>query len=150
MSYDPLQKPGDTPPPPPPTPPSAIPPPPPSPAWSQPGQPPSSPGPATGDLDPKIGSLLAYLFVWVGGLVLYLTQKDQEVRFHAAQSVALFGGLSILTIVLRFIPFVGGFLGLLVSLAFFVLWIYMSIQGYQQNHLKLPIVGDLAEQYKSR
>ncbi len=110
-------------------------------------------------LQPNIAAMLSYLlFGWVGGLIMYLTQKDHEVRFHAAQSILVFGGLSVLSILINVVAAIfGGFIGviislagLLVSLLAFVLWIYLSIQGYQLSHTKMPIVGDMAEQWAAK
>lgn len=95
----------------------------------------------------------------IGGLVMYLTQTDPEVRFHGAQSVLTFGSLHILQIMLAFVlpSFFGfggwaltGLLSMLVSLGAFVLWIFMSIKGYNLQHFKLPLVGDIAEQWAAK
>jgi uncharacterized membrane protein len=34
----------------------------------------------------------------------------------------------------------------LLSLAFFVVWIVLMIQGFSGRHFKLPVLGDIAEQ----
>jgi uncharacterized membrane protein len=86
---------------------------------------------------------------------MYLTQKDREVRFHAAQSILTFGGLAILTVFFNIVNTIAGsmllaLLSLLISLLAFVLWIFLSIQGYQLKHTKLPVVGDLAEQFAAK
>ena len=48
-------------------------------------------GSSTG-LDPRVASVVAYSAWWVTGLVfLALERSDQSVRFHAAQSVVVFG-----------------------------------------------------------
>jgi len=168
--------------PPPPSGPPAAPPPPPRPAaspqggWSSPpppaagGQPGWGPPPAGGPqgwtpapqaqaagLDPKIAGLLSYLFGWIGGLIIYLTQKDREVRFHAAQSIILSVGLTLFWIVWQFVTSIFvrglgtlalfGLISLVIGLGTFGLWIYMCIQGYSLNHTKLPFAGDLAEQW---
>jgi uncharacterized membrane protein len=107
----------------------------------------------TGGLAPNIAAMLSYLlFGWIGGLIMYLTQKDREVRFHAAQSILTFGGFAILTVFLNIVNLIAGsillaLLSLLISLFSFGLWIFLSIQGYQLKHTKLPVVGDLAEQW---
>jgi uncharacterized membrane protein len=106
-----------------------------------------------GGLAPNIAAMLSYLlFGWIGGLIMYLTQKDREVRFHAAQSILTFGGLAILAVLFSIVNAIAGsvllaLLSLLISLLSFGLWIFLSIQGYQLKHTKLPIVGDLAEQW---
>jgi uncharacterized membrane protein len=109
-------------------------------------------------LDPKIGAMLSYLlFGWVGGLIMYFTQKHPEVRFHAAQSVIVFGTLSVVQIVLSTISGFGfgafilfGLLNALIGLLSLALWIYLSIQGYNLNHVKLPVAGDLAEEWAAK
>lgn len=138
------------------TPPAAQPPP----AGQQPGgqQPPPA-GSSEGGMDPKVGGLLAYLLGWIGGLIIFLTQKDPELRFHGMQSIllnvaiiAIFVVLSILGGVLGAIPGVGlvaGLIGLfltpLIGLASLALVIFMVIKGYNQEHYKLPWIGDMAE-----
>ncbi len=48
-------------------------------------------GSSTG-LDPRVASVVAYSAWWVTGLVfLALERSDESVRFHAAQSVVVFG-----------------------------------------------------------
>lgn len=110
-------------------------------------------------LDPKVGSMLSYLlFGWIGGLVMFFTQKHPEVRFHAAQSIIVFGSLTVLSIFLSILVptlmFAGTGSFLLVTLLSFalnavgfVLWILLSIKGYSLQHFKLPIAGDMAERW---
>lgn len=40
--------------------------------------------------------------------------------------------------------------GSLLGLVSFVLWVYLSIQGYSLNHVKLPVAGDIAEQWAAK
>lgn len=84
-------------------------------------------------------------------MIIYLTQRDREVRFHAAQSVITFGGLAALIAILSIINIGGSAmvaaLILLLYLLSFALWIFLSIQGYQFKHIKLPLVGNLAERW---
>jgi uncharacterized membrane protein len=107
-------------------------------------------------LTPNIAAMLSYLlFGWVGGLIMYLTQKDREVRFHAAQSILTFGGLTIILWVVNLMDIYAGLFFLLgvswlISLLSLVLLIFMSVQGYQLKHTKLPIVGTIAEQWAAK
>jgi uncharacterized membrane protein len=56
-----------------------------------PGGPVPAGGSSTG-LDPRVASVVAYSAWWVTGLVfLALERSDESVRFHAAQSVVVFG-----------------------------------------------------------
>lgn len=108
-------------------------------------------------IDPKIAGLLAYAFGWISGLVLYLVEKEhREVRFHAAQSILV--SLAVIALyvplmVLGFIPVIGllAFLAsILLGIAGFGVWIYLMIQGFNLNHVKLPVVGAMAEEWASR
>jgi uncharacterized membrane protein len=108
-------------------------------------------GTSTG-LDPKVSGLLAYLFGWVTGLVFFLIEKEhREVRFHAAQSilisVSLIAAYLALGIVLM-IPVIGlvALVGYAVlGLGGLALWIYLMVQAYNLNHVRLPVLGEIAE-----
>ena len=53
----------------------------------------------------NVAALLSYGFGWITGLVFYLIEKENKfVRFHAFQSIVVFGALTVLSIVLAFIP----------------------------------------------
>jgi uncharacterized membrane protein len=51
-------------------------------------------------LSENVAGLLCYVLGWITGLVFFLIDKRPYVRFHAAQSLVVFGGLHILRIVL--------------------------------------------------
>jgi uncharacterized membrane protein len=138
-----------------------APPPPQGDQWNRSGPPHQEyPGPAgsgalwqAGGLAPNIAAMLSYLlFGWIGGLIMYLTQRDREVRFHAAQSIITFGGLTIVWWAVGLVSVFGGSVLFvlfysLFELLSFALWIFLSIQGYQLKHTKLPIVGAIAERW---
>lgn len=84
-------------------------------------------------------------------LVIDPYNKDRFVRFHAWQSiffavawVALKIAIGILWFILP--RFLVGMLSGVVGLAFFVGWIWLMVQAYQNKREKLPVIGDLAEQ----
>lgn len=125
---------------------------------SEAGQPPApeQSGPGGGKtstgLEPPIACLLAYAFGWLSGLIIFLVEKEhREVRYHAAQSLLVFGGLTVLSIamsVLSSAPFIGVlffFVSLLVWPVVFVLWIFLMIKGHQMSHVRVPVAGDMAE-----
>ena len=103
-------------------------------------------------LTQNVASGLSYLFGWISGLIIFLTEKQNRfVRFNAMQSILFFGGLSVLVILIDIlgaigIPFIG-FLVYIIWLVGFVGWIILMINGFQGNYFKLPIVGDYAEKY---
>jgi uncharacterized membrane protein len=115
----------------------------------------------TDGLDPKIGGLLAYLVFWVSGLVVFFTANDREVRFHAAQSVVVFGGLHLFMILWTYKlghtlgpGFIGQSLFTLFTLVLYgliaALWGFLCIQGYTRVHFKIPGAGHLAERWLER
>ena len=44
----------------------------------------------------NVAGLLCYALGWITGLIFYFVDKRPFVRFHAAQSIVVFGGLHIL------------------------------------------------------
>jgi uncharacterized membrane protein len=89
---------------------------------------------------------VSYLLGFVTGIIILLVEKKSSfVRFHAMQSIILFGGLFILNIALGFIPLLGWLTGFVLSLVGFVLWIVLMWKAFQGEKYKVPYVGDLAE-----
>jgi uncharacterized membrane protein len=120
-----------------------------TPAGTTPGA--ATQGTSTG-LDPKVGGLLAYFGI-IGIVLFFLEKTHREVRFHAAQNTilciglfAVYVGIAVVGVV---IPFVW-LLNLPLWLASFALWIYLCVQGYNLNHVKLPVIGDLAESWAAK
>lgn len=117
-----------------------------------PGQPGGATGATSIGLEPPIAGLLAYAFGWISGLIILLTEKQhQPVRFHAAQSIAVFGSLTVLgtvTSVLSFIPVIGWILALawiLIGPLAVFLWIFMMIRAYNQVETRLPVAAGIAD-----
>ena len=89
--------------------------------------------------------VLAYVFGWVSGLILLLVeQRNQTVRRHAAQSVVIFGALSLLGLVAALlagvfgiIPLIGlvlgGFFGIIagaIKTIAFIMWIALMVLAF--------------------
>jgi uncharacterized membrane protein len=97
-------------------------------------------------LEANVAGLLCYVLGWVSGLVFVLIEKESKfVRFHALQSIYVFGVLTIASIVLGWIPLLGVVLRGLIGLLGFVLWIILIIKAYQGEMFKVRWAGDLAE-----
>ena len=96
-------------------------------------------------MDENVAGLLCYSLGWVTGLIFYLVDKRPSVRFHAAQSIVVFGGLHIIYYILVRIFFsdflVGGF-GLAVMLLdgirllSTVLWIVLMVKAYSRREIQ--------------
>ena len=97
-------------------------------------------------LDENIEGLLCYILGIISGIVFLVLEKESEfVKFHAMQSIVTFLSLMILSMVVAFIPFVGGLISLLVNLVSFALWILGMYKAYQGERYKFPIFGDISE-----
>lgn len=97
-------------------------------------------------MEENVAGLLCYLLGWVTGLIFLLIEKDSKfVKFHAIQSLVVFGAYTVLVIILQFIPFVGWILSTIVGIIAFIFWIILMVKAYQGAMYKLPISGDIAE-----
>lgn len=106
----------------------------------------------------NVAGLLCYLLGWVTGLIFFLIDKRPFVRFHAAQSMVVFGGLGILYFLFGIFfrasfMFMGGFSALgfvallssLIWLVGFVLWILLMVKAYQHEKFEVPIAAGIAK-----
>ncbi len=126
------------------------------------GQPQGAPGsnPGAGvqsGLAENVAALLSYVLGWITGLIFFLVDKRPYVRFHAAQSIVVFGGLHLVTIILGigfgmsfWMGGMGGFtmgylLFKIVQLLGLILWILCMVKAYQGVRYKVPFAGDIAE-----
>ncbi|HEY7419067.1 MAG TPA: hypothetical protein VH593_28050 [Ktedonobacteraceae bacterium] len=102
-------------------------------------------------LDPRLESVLCYALGWLSGLILLFVEKqNREVRYHALQSVIIFGGLNILVWVLGAIPIISF---LLVPFLWFVTlaaWIGLMVTAYINYPIKIPVVSEYADRYVDR
>jgi len=101
-------------------------------------------------MDPKAAALLSYLLGFVSGIVFFVIEKENKfVRFHAMQSIIVFGGIFVLRFVLMtafgFIPSVVYMVSVMISIAGLILWVVLMVKAYQGEYFKLPVIGDMAE-----
>jgi uncharacterized membrane protein len=105
-------------------------------------------------LSTNLVGVLCYLFGIVGGVAFLLLasyNQDTEVRFHALQSIFLTIAWVVFWVGLGIVASIGPlgvlwFLTPLISLAAFVLWIYLMVKTYQGQRVTVPVVGELAAQ----
>jgi uncharacterized membrane protein len=109
--------------------------------------------PASG-LQENVAACLSYVLGWLTGIIFLLIDKRPFVRFHAAQSIVVFGALHIIRLVLAF-GFLGGrglgffsiwsLLSTLVSLVTLVVWIVLMVTAYQGKRLEIPVAAGIAK-----
>jgi uncharacterized membrane protein len=110
--------------------------------------------PAVSGLQENVAGLLCYLVGWITGIIFLLIDKRPFVRFHAAQSIVVFGALTVIRIVLAF-AFAGSWyfgLGILHMMIFgllgvlgLALWIILMIQAYQGKWFEIPGAAGVAK-----
>ncbi|MGB9072316.1 MAG: hypothetical protein WCC22_06565 [Terriglobales bacterium] len=94
---------------------------------------------------------LAYLTLAPAAALLLLPayRRRTFVRFHAWQSVLLWGAFCLLTIASLFLSNIAAAIefllfGILALLAMFFLWVVLSLKAWQGERFELPIFGMLA------
>jgi uncharacterized membrane protein len=113
-------------------------------------------------VDPRLSALLCYTAWWISGLIfLIIEQQHRTVRFHAAQSLVLFGGLSIVIGLLSLMSVgmlivSGGAFQAARALVYFVwivavgIWLVLMYRTYQGQTWRVPLAGTLAAKIVAR
>jgi len=97
-------------------------------------------------LTENVAGLLCYVLGWISGIVFLLIEPENKfVRFHAIQSIVVFGAITVAGVILGWIPVIGGFISGALSVLGFILWIVLMVKAYQGTKYKLPWAGDYAE-----
>src|SRR5260370_41101256 len=107
----------------------------------------------TGGLAENVAGLLCYVLGWITGIIFLLIDKRPFVKFHAAQSIVVFGALTIFRIGLGIMVGFGGPFGfglwalvsMLIGLLTLVLWILLMIKAFQHELFKVPVAPGIAE-----
>ena len=111
---------------------------------------------AASGMQENVAGMLCYLLGWLTGIIFLLIDKRPFVRFHAAQSIVVFGALHIIQIVLSFVlvggAFYGsGFFGLhfliisLINLVTVIAWIVLMVMAYQGKRYEVPVAAGIAK-----
>lgn len=112
-------------------------------------------------LDEHVATAVCYALGWVTGIIMYFVESDTEsVRFHAAQSIVVFGGYTILLLLLGMIQsviaglaytdivgfglvfgFISAIFGLISMVVWgigLVVWLYLLIRSFQGGNPQVP------------
>jgi uncharacterized membrane protein len=113
-------------------------------------------GPTSTGVDARLSSILCYAGWWVTGLVfLFAERRDTNVRFHAAQSLIVFGVLSVALILCGSASAVAFFvaaptfqmvqaIGNVLWFGAVLLWLFLLLKTWRGETWRVPIAGDLA------
>lgn len=124
-------------------------PPPPPPSSSSPQPAPMGGAGAVGG-NKKTYTILAYVLTWLGGLIfLFVGKDDPDVKWNSANSLLIFGGLTIVDIILGFIPFVNLVTIWLIPLIGLGYWIFFLVKSIGGNGERIPAwgIGPYINQY---
>ena len=95
----------------------------------------------------NLAGALCYGLGWVSGLLFFATEPENSfVRFHAMQSMVVFGAACVAFLVCLSIPFLGWILSIFIFYGSAALWLILMFKAYQGERFKLPLVGEIAEQ----
>ena len=106
-------------------------------------------GGSTTNLKPNVAGLLCYVGFWVTGIIFLVTEKkNKTVRFHAMQSLVIFGILQIIWGIANTARW--SVAGLVIFIIFFaiwwILWAVLMYRTYHGQLYKVPAgLGTLAE-----
>lgn len=112
-------------------------------------------------LEQNLAAVLCYLLGWLTGLIVIRMEKENDfVRFHAMQSIVIFGGLTwaailffSVSLLLVEVPNIGvivwlfwvfGWLWVFLVLVF---WVLLMVKAYRGERYKFPWAGNFAEKY---
>lgn len=95
-------------------------------------------------LDKNTAAALSYVIFFVSGLIIYFVDKDPYVRFHAMQSVVVFGSLIFLNLVFGAIGYMFGAVASLLTILIFILWLTMIYKAWQGDEWEVPFLGKYA------
>ena len=107
-------------------------------------------------LDAKIANLLAYLFSWIGGLIIWLLEKENKfVKWNALQALILgiiqVVGVVVISVILGLIPYIGWFffswLGYVIAGVAGILGIVAIIMGFNGKTFRIPFISKLTDRY---
>ena len=107
-------------------------------------------------VDARLSSVLCYAGWWVTGLVfLFAERRHAGVRFHAAQSIVVFGAFSLALFLAGGISAVAFILvgplfqlvqtvGYVLWLVAVGLWLYLLLTAWRGETFRVPLAADLA------
>lgn len=108
---------------------------------------------SSNDSNRNLVAALSYLLGFITGIVILFVEKDDKfIRFHAMQSILVFGGLFIVNLIvglvlepIRFIGVLSSAINTLLTMVAIIVWAVSMVKAFQGQIFKWPIVGRIAE-----
>lgn len=90
--------------------------------------------------------IIAYLFSFVGGLIIYFTEdRNYILKFHAMQSTVFGLTVAILKVLCGLIPFIGWVIAKLIGIVWIVFVVIGAVHAAQNKPYRFPIIAEIAE-----
>lgn len=91
--------------------------------------------------------VLAYIFGWIGGLIVLFGLKDNErnTKYHAAQAIVASGLYFIVTLVYRYVPFRIPMFSTIVWGLYMAAVIIGIVKAVKEQNPEIPGIGKIAE-----
>lgn len=107
------------------------------------------------DSNRNLVAALSYLLGFITGIVILFVEKDDKyIRFHAMQSVVIFGVLFAVNLIIGIIfeplglfAVLGNVINNVILAIFMVVWLVSMIKAFQGRVFKWPIAGKIAESW---
>ncbi len=92
-------------------------------------------------------AIIAYVFGWLGGLIVLFALKDNErnTKMHAAQAIVIGLGYTIISTAYSFIPITIPFFGTALWIIYILAIIFGIVKANKEEDPELPVVGELAK-----
>ncbi len=97
-------------------------------------------------LPKNTAAALSYVLLFISGIVFLILEKDSYVRFHAMQSIVVFGAIFILQWALAITIFLAPLSGLLTIVAF-ALWLILIYKAWKGEEWEVPYLGKFARKF---
>lgn len=97
-------------------------------------------------LEENLEALLTYVLGWITGIIfLIIEKKSKFVKFHAIQSIIVFGFFTLIWVILASIPFINLVTIPIIALLSLIIWIISMVKAYNYEWFEWPIAGDIAK-----
>lgn len=97
-------------------------------------------------LSKNTAGALSYVLGPLSGVVFLILEKDPYVKFHALQSIVVFGVIFILQWAFAITIFLAPLSGLLAILAF-VMWLMLIYKAWKGEEWEVPLLGKYARMF---
>lgn len=95
----------------------------------------------------KSKAIIAYIFGWIGGLIVLFAMKDNEkdTKFHAAQAIVISVGYFLIAAIYRYVPIVIPFFSTALWGVYIIAIIMGIVKANKEEDPELPVIGGIAK-----